>query len=68
LISQYPELPQPNHRDKEKDGDAEELLLLSLRNHCFLRVDPASGRIVADSPGPLPDGSDGTHFVWKRAP
>ncbi len=45
-----------------------ELLLLSLRTHRFLRVDPASGRIVADSAGPLPDGSDGTRFVWRRAP
>ena len=45
-----------------------ELLLLSLRTHRFLRVDPVSGRIAADSPGPLPDGSDGVRFVWKRAP
>jgi xylan 1,4-beta-xylosidase len=44
------------------------LLLLSLRNHRFLRVDPVSARIVADSPGPRPDGSGGARSVWKRAP
>jgi hypothetical protein len=45
------------------DGD---LVLMSLATHRFLRIDPASQRIVADSPGPLPDGSDGVSFKWAQ--
>jgi xylan 1,4-beta-xylosidase len=41
-----------------------DLLLMSLVTNRFLRIDPASRRIVADSPGPLPDGSDGVRFRW----
>jgi hypothetical protein len=44
-----------------------ELVLMSLRNHRFLRIDPQSRRIVADSPGPLPDGSDGVRWAWSQA-
>jgi hypothetical protein len=40
------------------------LVLMSLRTHRFLRIDPQSRRIVADSPGPLPDGSDGVRWTW----
>jgi beta-xylosidase len=39
-----------------------DLVLMSLANHRFLRIDPTTRRIVADSPGPLPDGSDGVRF------
>jgi hypothetical protein len=45
------------------DGD---VVLLSLRTHRYLRVDPATRAVTADSPGPLPDGSDGTRFTWAR--
>lgn len=45
------------------DGD---LVLMSLATHRFLRIAPTSGRIVADSPGPAPDGSDGARFRWSR--
>jgi xylan 1,4-beta-xylosidase len=41
------------------DGD---LTLMSLATHRFLRIDPATRRIVADGAGPLPDGSDGARF------
>ena len=41
-----------------------DLVLMSLATNRFLRIDPASQRIVADSPGPLPDGSDGVRFDW----
>jgi xylan 1,4-beta-xylosidase len=44
-----------------------ELVLMSLATHRFLRIDPASRAIVADSPGPLPDGSDGVRFNWAVA-
>lgn len=44
------------------DGD---LLLMSLATNRFLRVDAATGQIVADSPGPRPDGSDGVRFRWQ---
>jgi hypothetical protein len=45
------------------DGD---LVLMSLATNRFLRIDPVSQRIVADSPGPLPDGSDGVRFNWTE--
>jgi xylan 1,4-beta-xylosidase len=44
-----------------------DLALMSLATNRFLRIDPASQRIVADSPGPLPDGSDGARFEWRIA-
>jgi hypothetical protein len=40
-----------------------EVTLMSLSQNRFLRVDPADGRILADSPGPRPDGRDGVRFV-----
>jgi hypothetical protein len=43
-----------------------DLVLMSLETNRFLRIDPASRRIVADSPGPAPDGSDGARFGWRR--
>ena len=43
-----------------------DLVLMSLETNRFLRIDPASRRIVADSPGPAPDGSDGVRFGWSR--
>ena len=44
-----------------------ELVLLSLVTHRYLRIDPATGTITADSPGPVPDGSDGVRLVWQAA-
>lgn len=44
-----------------------ELLLMSIANNRYLRIDPQSGQVVADSPGPLPDGSDGVRFIWSHA-
>ncbi|WP_051971638.1 glycoside hydrolase 43 family protein [Massilia sp. 9096] len=45
-----------------------ELALMSLATHRFLRVDPASGALRVDSPGPRPDGSDGVRWQWTVAP
>ena len=45
------------------DGD---LILLSIATKRYLRVD-TTGRIVADSPGPRPDGQDGVRFQWQIA-
>ncbi len=42
-----------------------DLVLMSLATHRFLRIDPATRRIMADSPGPLPDGSDGVRFAIR---
>jgi xylan 1,4-beta-xylosidase len=42
-----------------------ELVLMSLVTNRFLRVDPATGVVVADSPGPQSDGKDGVRFIWK---
>jgi hypothetical protein len=43
-----------------------ELVLMSLRTHRFLRIDPQTKHVVADSPGPRPDNADGTRFLWSR--
>ena len=45
-----------------------EITLLSLKTHRYLRVDPAAAALAADSPGPVPDGKDGTRFTWIAAP
>jgi xylan 1,4-beta-xylosidase len=44
-----------------------ELALLSLATQRYLRIDPATGTITADSPVPVPDGSDGVRLVWHTA-
>lgn len=47
-----------------------ELVLMSLVTNRFLRIDPttqAAQMIRCDSPGPVPDGSDGVRFVWAFA-
>ena len=41
-----------------------EITLLSLKTHRYLRVDNDKAALVADSPGPVPDGKDGTRFTW----
>lgn len=41
-----------------------ELLLMSLQTNFYLRIHPQTGALVADSPGPVPDGSDGVRFNW----
>ncbi|MEJ7807614.1 MAG: hypothetical protein WKG03_17025, partial [Telluria sp.] len=42
-----------------------ELVLMSLATNRYLRVDGATKTITADSAGPVPDGSDGSRFVWS---
>lgn len=42
-----------------------ELILLSLETHRYLRVDTDSNMILADCPGPRPDGKDGARFDWN---
>lgn len=41
-----------------------DLMLMSLVTHRHLRVDPATGALVANHPGPLPDRKDGSCFDW----
>jgi xylan 1,4-beta-xylosidase len=43
-----------------------ELVLMSLATHRFLRIDPHTRDIRADSPGPMPDDSDGARFIWSE--
>jgi xylan 1,4-beta-xylosidase len=43
-----------------------ELVLMSLATNRFLRIDPTTGDIRADSPGPMPDDSDGARFIWSQ--
>ncbi len=42
-----------------------DLMLLSVATDRFLRVDPATGAITADHPGPAPDRHDGSCFDWN---
>lgn len=42
-----------------------ELVLMSSATNRILRIDPQSGAIRADSPGPIPDDSDGARSVWS---
>jgi xylan 1,4-beta-xylosidase len=42
-----------------------DLVLMSTKTNRFLRFDTATKKLVADSPGPLPDGSDGVRFEWR---
>lgn len=42
-----------------------ELVLMALATNRFLRIDPGTRTLRADSPGPLPDGSDGVRFTWR---
>jgi xylan 1,4-beta-xylosidase len=41
-----------------------ETVLMSLMTNRYLRIDPATGAVRADSPGPQSDGMDGARFVW----
>jgi streptogramin lyase len=43
-----------------------ELVLMSLATNRFLRIDPQTGEVQADSPGPMPDDSDGARFIWSE--
>ncbi len=43
-----------------------EVVLMSLATNRFLRIHP-DGNVRADSPGPMPDGMDGTRFRWVSA-
>lgn len=43
-----------------------EVILMSLATNRFLRIHP-DGRVRADSPGPTPDGRDGTRFRFVTA-
>jgi beta-xylosidase len=42
-----------------------DLMLLALATHRHLRVDPHTGIVSADQPGPLPDRSDGSCWRWS---
>jgi hypothetical protein len=42
-----------------------ELTLLSLATHRYLRADPGTGTLRADSPGPHPNRRDGVRWEWR---
>ena len=44
-----------------------DLILMSLATHRHLRIDPESGGVFADHPGPKPDRKDGSCLLWKKA-
>ncbi len=43
-----------------------DLTLMSLATHRYLAVDPATGAVSADRPGPSPDRADGAAFLYTR--
>src|SRR5262249_53852201 len=43
-----------------------DLILLSLATRRHLRVEPGSGVVGANHPGPRPDRKDGSCFTWKQ--
>jgi beta-xylosidase len=43
-----------------------DLALLSLATHRYLRLDPATGALTADHPGPEPGRADGAQFGWTE--
>jgi len=45
-----------------------DLLLLSLATNRYLHLDPATGAMAADQPGPAPSRDDGSCLVWTEAP
>jgi hypothetical protein len=53
-VKYLPKIRHPTHSVTRKD---------SLR---FLRIDPKTRDIRADSPGPMPDDSDGARFIWSE--
>ncbi len=44
-----------------------ELVLMALANNRFLRIDPKTQAVRADSAGPLSDDKDGVRFIWSMA-
>lgn len=44
-----------------------DLVLMSLATDRYLRIDPATQKVTADSPGPKSDNSDGSRFTWVSA-
>ena len=45
-----------------------ELTLMSLTTHRYVRFDEASGALIADSPGPHPNGRDGVRWMAVSLP
>ena len=66
-VSLRPGKPGAAHSFQWIETPTGELVLMSIANNRFLRIDPRTGVVIADSPGPLPDGSDGVRFVWSHA-
>jgi hypothetical protein len=44
-----------------------DVMLLSLATHRHLRVEPLTGSVSADHPGPKPDRKDGSCLTWRAA-
>jgi hypothetical protein len=51
-----------------EDMQRGDLMLMSLKTHRYLTVDPHAGSLCsADSPGTRPDRKDGSCFLWAKA-
>lgn len=61
-----PESSSPNQVFQWMETLTGEIILMSLETHRYLRIDESTGALLADSPGPTPDGRDGTRFLEAR--
>jgi len=43
-----------------------DLVLMSLQTNRYLHVNKKNGSVMADSPGPQPDGPQGVRFTWEK--
>ncbi len=63
-VSLAPSAPGPSQNFQWSETPTGETVLMSLVTNRYLHIDPASGQVRADSPGPQSDGKDGDRFVW----
>jgi hypothetical protein len=53
---------------QREDMQRGDLMLISLKTHRYLFVDPYAGSLCsANSPGTRPDRKDGSCFIWSKS-
>ncbi len=57
--------PGPSQSFQWSETPTGETVLMSLATNRYLHIDPVTGAVRADSPGPQSDGLDGDRFVWE---
>ncbi len=57
--------PGPSETFQSMETFEGDLVLMSLSSNRYLRINQTEGTVLADSPGPRPDGRDGVRFRWR---